>query len=82
MVNCDAPLPVSAESSGGGGGLFSMSGFALPEQSTFRSAFAPALASVEDVDDETDGGLASEGTQEVRTVDRTARQLHVRYGSC
>ncbi len=56
VVNCEDPV-VGAET--GGGGLFSISNFTLSFDSFFKSAFPLVFASVEEVDDDAESGLAS-----------------------
>lgn len=56
-VNCDDPVVV--DNGGGGGGLFSISIFIFSLHSSFKSEFAAGFASVDDVDDDAEGGLPS-----------------------
>jgi hypothetical protein len=64
VVNCDGPVIVvdddgGSGGGGGGGGLFSISNLILSLHSVFKSRFAAVLASVDEVDDDVDGGFAS-----------------------
>jgi hypothetical protein len=54
VVNCDDPVVVVD-----GGGLFSTSNLIFSLHSIFKSGFATVFASVDDVDDDVDGGLGS-----------------------
>jgi hypothetical protein len=57
-VNCDDPAVV-IDVGGGGGGLFSVSNLILSLHSFFKSVLPAVFASVDEVDDDVDGGLGS-----------------------
>jgi hypothetical protein len=61
VVNCDDPVVVVVvdEEDGGGGGLFSISNLIFSLHSVFKSGLAAVFASVDEVDDDVDGGFAS-----------------------
>jgi hypothetical protein len=67
VVNCDNPVVVVVvdvnddddDSGGGGGGLFSISNLIFSLHSIFKSGLTAAFASVDEVDDDVEGGFAS-----------------------
>jgi len=58
VVNCDDPAVV-IDGGGSGGGLFSVSNLILSLHSFFKSVLPAVFASVDEVDDDVDGGLGS-----------------------
>jgi hypothetical protein len=62
VVNCDEPVVVVVvvDGGGGGGGLFSISNFIFSLHSIFKSGLTAVFASVDEVDDDVEGGFASE----------------------
>jgi len=58
VVNCDDPVVV-IDGGSGSGGLFSVSNFILSLHSFFKSVLPAVFASVDEVDDDVDGGLGS-----------------------
>jgi hypothetical protein len=71
VVNCDVD-----------DGLFSTSILPLSRFSIFESEFADViLGSLEDVDDDTDGGLGSRKKGEIYFCYFIFSYLHVKYGS-